>query len=55
VRLTATGDLDAVVKAVADHAVVDLLSQPADLEEIFLTFYRDREDGTGTPEHPDGR
>ena len=34
------GPLDAVVKAAAAHRVVDLLSEPADLDEIFLGFYR---------------
>jgi len=37
--------LDAIVKAAARHQVVDLVSEPADLEEIFLEFY----------EEPDGR
>jgi len=39
-RLAVAGGLDAVVKAAARHVVVDLLSEPADLDEIFLTFYR---------------
>jgi ABC-2 type transport system ATP-binding protein len=38
--------MDAVVKVAAQHPVVDLVSQPADLEEIFLEFYRDG-DGRG--------
>ena len=42
-RFSVTGPLDAVVKAAAAHSVVDLLSEPADLDEIFLAFYR--EDG----------
>ena len=37
--------LDAIVKEAARHQVVDLVSEPADLEEIFLEFY----------EEPDGR
>ncbi|HSC49725.1 MAG TPA: ABC transporter ATP-binding protein [Gaiellaceae bacterium] len=37
--------LDAIVKEAARHRVVDLVSEPADLEEIFLEFY----------EEPDGR
>jgi beta-exotoxin I transport system ATP-binding protein len=36
--------LDALVKAVAQHEIVDLVSQPADLEEIFLDLFR-RGDG----------
>ncbi len=39
-RFSVTGPLDAVVKAAAAHPVVDLLSEPADLDEIFLSFYR---------------
>ncbi|HXV03963.1 MAG TPA: ABC transporter ATP-binding protein [Gaiellaceae bacterium] len=38
--------MDAVVKVAAQHPVVDLVSQPADLEEIFLELYRDG-DGRG--------
>jgi ABC-2 type transport system ATP-binding protein len=39
-RFGVTGPLDGVVKAAALHPVVDLLSEPADLDEIFLRFYR---------------
>lgn len=31
--------MDAIVKLAAEHRVVDLVSQPADLEEIFLDLY----------------
>ena len=42
VRLSASESaMDAVVKAAARHQVVDLVSQPADLEEIFLELYRE--------------
>jgi ABC-2 type transport system ATP-binding protein len=37
--------MDGVVKAAARHRVVDLVSQPADLEEIFLELYREDDDG----------
>jgi len=37
--------MDAVVKAAARHRIVDLVSQPADLEEIFLELYREGDDG----------
>jgi ABC-2 type transport system ATP-binding protein len=37
--------MDALVKAAARHPVVDLVSQPADLEEIFLELYREVDDG----------
>jgi ABC-2 type transport system ATP-binding protein len=45
-RLTAPEPaMDAVVKAAAGHRIVDLVSQPADLEEIFLGLYRETDDG----------
>jgi ABC-2 type transport system ATP-binding protein len=37
--------MDAVVKEAAVHPVVDLVSQPADLEEIFLDLYEESPDG----------
>jgi ABC-2 type transport system ATP-binding protein len=37
--------LDALVKQVAQHQLVDFVSQPADLEEIFLELYRQDDDG----------
>ena len=41
-RLSATESaMDALVKAAARHQVVDLVSAPADLEEIFLELYRE--------------
>ena len=43
-RFSLAGDPDPVVKAAAAHTVVDLVSQHADLEEIFLTYYRDVDD-----------
>jgi ABC-2 type transport system ATP-binding protein len=33
--------MDALVKELARHTVVDLVSEPADLEEIFLELYRE--------------
>jgi ABC-2 type transport system ATP-binding protein len=48
VRMTVSGSVDAVVKAAARHTVVDFLSEPADLEEIFLEVYRaESEPGDG--------
>lgn len=38
--------MDALVKAVAAYRVVDFVSQPADLEEIFLELYREADDGS---------
>jgi ABC-2 type transport system ATP-binding protein len=32
--------IDALVKLIAEHQLVDFVSQPADLEEIFLELYR---------------
>ena len=37
--------MDALVKAAARHRIVDLVSQPADLEEIFLELYQQDDDG----------
>ncbi len=39
VSLRASGDLDQVVKLGAQHHLVDLVSTPPDLEEIFLGYY----------------
>ena len=38
-RLTVSGELDAVVKAAAQHAVVTLTSHEPSLEDIFLRYY----------------
>ncbi|NEN04690.1 ABC transporter ATP-binding protein [Diaminobutyricibacter tongyongensis] len=45
-RLTITGPLAPVLRAVASLDPVDILSRPADLDELFLTYYRssDREE-----------
>jgi beta-exotoxin I transport system ATP-binding protein len=46
VRLSAPESaMDAVVKAAAQFDVADLVSSPADLEEIFLELYREHDDG----------
>jgi len=46
VRLSAPEPaMDAVVKEAGRHRVVDLVSEPADLEEIFLQFYEEPDDG----------
>lgn len=37
--------MDAIVKVSARHPIVDLVSQPADLEEIFLELYREADGG----------
>jgi ABC-2 type transport system ATP-binding protein len=37
--------MDALVKALARHPIVDLVAQPADLEEIFLELYREANAG----------
>ncbi|MFB3737955.1 MAG: ATP-binding cassette domain-containing protein [Candidatus Velamenicoccus archaeovorus] len=45
-RITVTGPVDAVVKAMGRFEVVDLESHEPSLEDIFLTFYgRDETDG----------
>jgi ABC-2 type transport system ATP-binding protein len=47
VRLSVVGELDAVVKHAASHHVVDLISEAADLDEIFLSYYRGDDAGDG--------
>jgi ABC-2 type transport system ATP-binding protein len=43
-----SGDLDRLVKVAAGHHVIDLVSTPPDLEEIFLGFYeQDGSDDNG--------
>jgi ABC-2 type transport system ATP-binding protein len=45
VRLSAPETaMDALVKRIAEHPVADLVSEPADLEEIFLELYREADD-----------
>ena len=45
VDLRVLGPVDAVVKAAAELTTVDLVAAPADLEELFLSFYDDAPDG----------
>jgi ABC-2 type transport system ATP-binding protein len=46
VRLSAPETaMDALLKAVAPHGIRDFVSEPADLEEIFLELYREADDG----------
>jgi ABC-2 type transport system ATP-binding protein len=40
-RCSLAGSPDALVKLAARHQVVDFLSEPADLEELFLHYYED--------------
>ena len=40
VSMRVSGDLDRLIKAAAAHHVVDLVSTPPDLEEIFLAYYQ---------------
>jgi hypothetical protein len=37
--------MDGIVKEAARHPVVDLVSQPADLEELFLELYEEKPNG----------
>ena len=41
----AAGDIDAVIKALAAHHVVDLEAVHPSLEEVFLGYYREEGDG----------
>jgi ABC-2 type transport system ATP-binding protein len=50
VRLTVRGPLDEVIKEAARHHVVNVASEEASLESIFLEIYRDGgAAGAGTP------
>lgn len=46
VLLEVAGDIDAVVKAAARHHLVDMERREADLDEVFLAFYRGTGGGT---------
>ncbi len=41
VSLQATGELAPLLRVIADHDPVDLVTRHADLDELFLTYYRD--------------
>ena len=45
VHLRYGGEADALIKQVARHRVLDFVSAPADLEDIFLAFYSADDDG----------
>jgi ABC-2 type transport system ATP-binding protein len=38
--LDVTGEIGPVLQVIASHDPVDLTSRPADLDELFLDFYR---------------
>jgi ABC-2 type transport system ATP-binding protein len=41
VTLDVTGEIGPVLKVIAGHDPVDLTSRPADLDELFLDYYRE--------------
>jgi ABC-2 type transport system ATP-binding protein len=43
-RCKLSGDADALVKALARHHVVDLISEEPELEELFFTYYQHKEE-----------
>ena len=47
VALQVTGAIAPVLKAIAEHDPVDLISRPADLDELFLDLYREPSAGAG--------
>ncbi len=49
VSMRVSGDLDRLLKTATHHHIVDLVSTPPDLEEIFLGYYR-QDDGHGQPD-----
>ena len=40
ITLDVTGEIAPVLKVIADHDPVDIISRPSDLDELFLGFYR---------------
>lgn len=47
VRLSVTGPVGPVLRVAADLGAIDVTARPADLDELFLRYYR--EDGSGAP------
>ena len=45
VKLDVTGEIAPVLKVIASHDPVDLISRPPGLDELFLGFYRDSPEG----------
>ncbi len=43
-RAQLTGDADALIKAIAPHHVVDILSEEPELEELFFSYYQSGEE-----------
>jgi ABC-2 type transport system ATP-binding protein len=43
-RFTIDGSVDALIKAIAPFEVTDIVSDEADLEEIFLSYYQDTDE-----------
>jgi ABC-2 type transport system ATP-binding protein len=52
---TAAGPIDPIVKALARHDVVDLVSHEPSLEDLFLTFYGEGRDAPDPAEPTDAR
>jgi ABC-2 type transport system ATP-binding protein len=48
-EMQVTGDVDPIVKLAAHHHVVDMVSESADLEDVFLAFYSGEAGGAGGP------
>ena len=53
-RLTVSGAMDAVLKELARHEVVELTSREPDLEDVFMTFYVDGAEDSGGAGVPEG-
>jgi ABC-2 type transport system ATP-binding protein len=43
-HLTVEGSVDPLLKALAQHEILDIVSRESDLEEIFLSYYEDEDD-----------
>jgi ABC-2 type transport system ATP-binding protein len=47
ITLEVTGEIAPVLKVIADHEPADLISRPTDLDELFLSFYREEASHAG--------
>ena len=55
VHLSFEGSIDPLVKALAAYEVEDLVTNPVDLDEVFLSYYEDDQPTTAVSEGDRGR
>jgi ABC-2 type transport system ATP-binding protein len=54
-RLSVSGSVDPLLKALAGHEVVDLVSREPDLDDVFMTYYGDEGPGDDAGRGPDAQ